>query len=136
MQTYQGSCHCKRVRFEVDLDLSAGTTRCNCTSCFKRRWWSVRAKPANFRLQTGREELVKSSPDQGPDPGPGGFCRHCGIVPFYSVAAAEWNDGAYVGINVAALDGLDPKVLAAIPITYLDGLHDTWQPITELTSYL
>ena len=132
MQTYQGSCHCKRVRFEVGIDLSAGTFRCNCTSCFKRRWWSAKAKPANFRLLAGGDELVGSKAEQGP----GGFCKHCGIVTFYSVPAAEWNDGAYVGINVAALDGLDPKELAAIPITYLDGLHDTWQPITDLTSYL
>ena len=132
LQTYQGSCACKRVRFEADLDLSTGTSRCNCTHCFKRRWWGAPAKPDAFRILAGESELVKWRAATGP----GGFCKHCGVGTFYSVDKAEWNDGAYVTINVSTLDGLDPKQLSEIPITYLDGLHDTWQPITEHTSYL
>ena len=40
---YQGSCACGRVKFEADLDISQGTHKCNCTHCWKRRWWSVKA---------------------------------------------------------------------------------------------
>jgi hypothetical protein len=132
MTTYQGSCACKRVRFEVDVDLSAGTTRCNCTSCLKRRWWGVSVKPERFRALAGETELVKWKPAKGP----GGFCKHCGVAPYAFGDAAEWNDGDYVSVNVATLDGLDPATLATIPITYLDGLHDTWAPITADTRYL
>lgn len=132
MPTYRGSCHCKRVQFEADVDLSAGTTRCNCTSCAKRRWWGVMVKPDAFRSLGGEGELVKSKPAKGP----GGFCRHCGVLPYASGDAAEWNDGDYVSINVACLDDLDPATLSAVPITYLDGLHDTWAPIEENTQYL
>ena len=133
MQTYQGSCHCKRVRFEADIDLArTTTTRCNCTSCWKRRWWGVGVKPDCFRLLSGLDDLVKWRPAAGP----GGFCRHCGVAVFASVDAAEWNDGAYVSVNVPCLDGVEPATLAAIPIVYLDGLHDTWQPIAGETRYL
>jgi hypothetical protein len=129
---YQGSCSCKRVRFEAEVDLAAGTYKCNCTSCAKRRWWGVHAKPEKFRAISGADELVKWRPAKGP----GGFCKHCGVTPFVSGDAAEWNDGDYVAVNVACLDGLTAAELSAIRPVVLDGLHDTWQPIEADTRYL
>jgi hypothetical protein len=34
--------------------------------------------------------------------------------------------GDYVTINVSCLDDLDPAELAAAPVTYLDGRHNSW----------
>ncbi len=35
VQTYQGGCHCGRVRFEITTDLSRAT-ECNCSICSKK----------------------------------------------------------------------------------------------------
>ena len=113
-KTYHGSCFCKRIRFEVELDLAQGTGKCNCTSCWKRRWWTARAKPEAFRSLGGEQELSRYRP--GSATGHSGFCKHCGVIPYGWVDAAEWNDGAYVSINVAVLDDLDPAELAAAPV--------------------
>lgn len=124
-KTFQGSCQCRRVKFEADIDFStAGTHKCNCTSCWKRRWWSVKVEPSAFRLRGGQEELTKYQPGQ--DTGHGGFCKHCGVTPYAWVDAAEWNPAAYWSVNVACLDDLPPAELAAAPITYYDGLADNW----------
>jgi hypothetical protein len=129
-KTYHGSCQCKRVTFEADLDLAAvGTNKCNCTSCWKRRWWSVAVKPEGFRALGGVEHLSKYRP--GEATGHGGFCKHCGIMTYGFVDAAEWNDGAYVSVNVACLDDLEPADLLAAPIRLLDGRADTWAQLPE-----
>jgi hypothetical protein len=132
-RTYQGSCYCKRVKFEADIDFAATTTgKCNCTSCWKRRWWSVKVLPDGFRSFGGEDELTTIRPASGP----GGFCKHCGVTPYAFVDAAEWNDGAYYSVNVAVLDDLDPAELAAAPIQYMDGRADNWWNVPAETRHL
>jgi len=36
-QTFHGSCHCKKLQFEAEIDLSAGTGKCNGSYCWKVR---------------------------------------------------------------------------------------------------
>lgn len=124
-KTFHGSCKCGAVSFEADVDLAQGTTKCNCTSCWKRRWWSVKVRPEGFRSLSGEDQLSKAN-----------FCRTCGIVPYAHVEAAEWNDGAYVSINVAVLDDLDPRMLMEAPIQFCDGRNDDWFRAPQFTAHL
>jgi hypothetical protein len=120
--TYHGSCVCGGVRFEADIDFAVvGTSKCNCTFCWKNRWWSVRAETGDFRSVSGEELMNKGKVAVGST-----FCTRCGVVPFSRIPASDWNDGAYVSVNVACLDDLAPAELVAAPITYCDGLHDNW----------
>jgi hypothetical protein len=124
-KTYRGSCHCRRVTFEADIDLEAqGTSKCNCSICWKRRAWTTRAKLESFRSLTGEENLRRYPESEVLDGG--GFCPTCGVSPYQRIAAQEWNDGAYVSVNVACLDDLDPTELIAAPVQYCDGRNDNW----------
>ena len=129
--TYLGSCHCGRVKFEADIDLSQGTSKCNCTSCWKKRWWAVRCATADFRSLTGEAELVSDNTLSAS--GRGGFCRHCGVRPYGFVDKSEWNPETYVSINVAVLDNLDPAALVEAPVQYCDGrANNWWNPPAEV----
>jgi hypothetical protein len=112
------------VKFEAAFDVAAGTSKCNCTSCWKKRWWSARVQPEDFRSLGGEAELSGYRP--GSATGHGGFCKHCGVILYGWVDASEWNPTTYVSINVAALDDLDPAELVAAPVRYCDGRNDNW----------
>ena len=133
-QTFRGSCKCGRIKFEADVDLAEGTRKCNCTSCWKRRWWSIRCALEGFRDRGGASELSKHQP--GETTPHGGFCKHCGVTPYALVEAAEWNDGAYMAINVVTLDDLDPAELLAAPVQYMDGRNDSWFTVPAETRHL
>jgi hypothetical protein len=58
LKTYAGGCHCGVVRFEAELDVAAGTTKCNCSICSRMRLWSVQVSASAFRLLAGEAEMT------------------------------------------------------------------------------
>ena len=139
-QTYHGSCHCGAVRFECDLDLSAGTRRCNCSYCTKTRMWKVFALAGEFRLTEG--EAVLSDYRAAGSNWPEGnvhhyFCGRCGVRSF-SKGHLEMDpfNSWFHAVNIACLDDASDEELAAAPIQYEDGRNDNWDDPPAVTRHL
>ena len=60
IQTYQGSRHCGRIRFEVDANLDHVRV-CDCSICTKTGALIHRVDEDRFRLHTPIEELSAST---------------------------------------------------------------------------
>jgi len=111
--THQGSCHCGRIKFEVEGDI-ASATACNCSICQRKGtlMWFV---PRNaLRLLTPddhastylfNKHVIKHR-----------FCPTCGIHP-YGEGTAPSGD-AMAAVNLRCIEGID---LQAIPVTPFDG---------------
>lgn len=122
-RTYTGSCHCGKVRFEADIDLAAGTCKCNCSICFKTRAWMAFIPADAFRLLSGEQDLreyqfARKSIHHM-------FCAQCGVRPF-----ARGNDGngnRFCAVRVNCLDVVYPQELIDAPVSYFNMLHDDFK---------
>ena len=131
-KTYHGSCHCGSVRFEADIDLDQGTSKCNCSSCAKGRFWKAIVGGDDVRITAGNDALTEYR--FGRKAIAHFFCRHCGIKPF---GRGEMeNMGPFYGVNLFCLDDLAVEDLVAAPIEYQDGLHDHWEQEPEEVRHL
>lgn len=145
-RTYHGSCHCKAVAIEAEIDLVVGsdpdlmdgTRRCNCTFCYKARYWKCFVKPADFRVVKGESDLADY---RGPDSNwPLGkihhrFCKTCGMHPFSKGFLDDFG-GWFFCLNLAAIDNATPAELDKVPVKFEDGLHDNFDDAPAVTHYL
>lgn len=116
MKTYEGGCHCRAVRFEVELAPTLEVEDCNCSICAMSGNMHVIVPESRFRLVKGQGALrayrfnSKAAKHL--------FCTICGVKSFYIPRSNP--DG--IAVTYRCLDdwrGLN------ILIRPFDGVH--WQ---------
>jgi hypothetical protein len=108
MRSYEGGCHCGRVRFRVSADLDAATV-CNCSICTMKGFIHVIVPAGNFQLLSGADDVAVYRFNTGVAKHQ--FCRHCGIHAFY----VPRSHPDHVDVNARCLDGVDPSALRPAP---------------------
>jgi hypothetical protein len=103
---YLGSCHCGRIRFEIDTDFPE-LTLCDCSICRRRNALMVKVHESQFQLLAGESELTQYQFHT--KTARHFFCKTCGIYPFHRKRVTP----DYLGINVHCLEDFDP---AGIPV--------------------
>lgn len=105
--TYRGSCHCGRVRFEVDGEI-AELTECNCSICSKSAYLHWYVKPEQVRLLS--QKVVVSTYWGRGVAGGHHFCSVCGVA----ILRTSFQYPPPLSVNARCLDGIDPSRLKII----------------------
>ena len=118
--TYQGSCHCQAIRFEIVDHPITKAIRCNCSIC--RRKNAIMSEgyypPGRFTLLEGEQHLATYQFE--PKMVNHVFCGQCGIHVYHSPVQ---NPEVGCRVNLCCIEGIDAHDL---PIRLFDG-RDTWQ---------
>lgn len=107
---HKGSCHCGRIAFEVDGDVSQ-VLECNCSHCSRKGyllWFVPRGK---LRITSSTDSL--STYKFNKHVIAHHFCAHCGCAPFGFGASPTGEETA--AVNARCLETVDLNALTRIP---------------------
>jgi hypothetical protein len=108
-RTFEGGCHCGRVRFEVDAPEPLEVTACNCSICSMTGFLHLIVPSSDFRLLQGEDALTTYTFNTGAAQHL--FCRHCGIKSYY--VPRSHPDG--FSVNARCLDSVHADDLTVTP---------------------
>jgi len=120
LTTHTGGCHCKAVRFEVDLPPSFEVEDCNCSICAMSGNIHVIVPASRFRLLSGHQQLTEYRFNTGAAQHL--FCKTCGVKSFYiprsnpDGRAVTWrclDDWQALNVTVSPFDGQNWEANAA-----------------------
>ena len=111
--THKGSCHCGRIRFEVEGEIKE-VMECNCSHCSRKGyllWFAPREKlrlltpESDLATYTFNKRVIKHH-----------FCPTCGSAPLGF--GVDKSGAATAAVNVRCLEGFEPS---AFKIVKVDG---------------
>jgi hypothetical protein len=105
-KTYQGSCHCGKVRYEVSMELSTAM-ECNCSNCSRLGYLLTFVPEGQFKLLQGADDLADYTFNRHSIHHV--FCKTCGVHSF--ARGSDGKGNAMSAINVRCLDGVDVSTL-------------------------
>ena len=111
---YEGSCHCGKVRYTVNADLSGELISCNCSICGRTGSVLTFVPASQFEVKKGEEALTDYQFNKKNILHL--FCSTCGVRSF---ARGTGPDGSpMVAINARCLEGVD---VAQLKLQHVDG---------------
>jgi hypothetical protein len=112
-QTHHGSCHCGRLRFEVQADITYAVN-CNCSLCRRKGALWHPAAEEDLKITSGEADLELYQ--FGTKTAKHYFCKQCGI----STLTRPRLDPTRWAVNIRCIDGID---LPAVKVVPFDGEH-------------
>jgi hypothetical protein len=111
LQTERGTCHCKAVEFEVELENGfENLRRCNCSLCSRKGAVMASVPVDRLRVVRGADKL--SLYQWNTKQAKHYFCSICGI---YTHHRRRSNPNEY-GFNVACIAGVDLSAIGQIGV--------------------
>ena len=108
---HTGGCHCGKVRFSAEIDLTQPVIECNCSHCGRKGFLLSFAPREAMTLESGEDALTEYRFNTHKIAHQ--FCPTCGVEAF---AWGEAKDGSpTVAVNVRCLDGIDLSTLTRQP---------------------
>lgn len=111
MKKYAGGCHCGKVRYQVEMELT-GLISCNCSICSKKGLILGFVKEKQFSLLSGKDQLSDYQFNKKHIHHL--FCKNCGVSSFAN--GADQDGSLMYAINVRCLDDVDVGTLQTTPI--------------------
>ena len=110
---HKGSCHCGRIAFEADGDITGGLA-CNCSLCQRKGSLLWFIPPSQFRLLTPAADMSTYTFNKHVIQHH--FCPNCGMHPYADGKDRKGNP--MVAVNLRCIEDID---LSAVAVQHYDG---------------
>jgi hypothetical protein len=113
-RTYQGSCHCGAVKFEVTMPPPTRAIACNCSMCSRTGWLLAFAKDDTFKLLHGADAVTDYQFNKKTIHHV--FCKICGVRAYST--GSDKHGKPTMAVNLRCVADID---VTSLPVERFDG---------------